>query len=230
MEDITVTEGEDIVMTARIVGFPKLVRFFHEDVIIAMDSMDYERFITSINYDIKVDQDGDIYRLTLKKADIDDSGEYLVFARSGKAEVKSSCCVTVLRRPPQIFDINPEIRARRGESINIEISADADNVTWSYDDQIAEEIEPGRFNFSIRQVNRGGPITIFGYKWDPIINQTGSISAKTFLKVIDSGEVCSLEDLCFFKVWSKLGRVGAGPLESQCEKLNLPDYVLKRLF
>ena len=136
----------------------------------------------------------------------------------------------MLRRPPQILDVNSEIRDRRGESINIEISADADNVTWSYDDQIAEKIEPGRFNFSITQVNRGGPITIFGYKWGPIINQTGSISAKTFLKVIDSGEVCSLEDLCFFKVWSKLGRVGAGPLEIQCEKLNLPDYVLKRLF
>ena len=232
MEDITVTEGEDIVLTARIVGFPKPdVGFFEEDVII--DSMGHERFKklrfkTSINHDIKVDQDGDIYRLTLGKADIGDSGEYSVTARSGTAEVESSCLVVVLRRPPQILNINPEIRARRGESINIEIFTDAEKVTWSYDDQIAEEIEPGRFNFSITQVNRGGPISIFGYKRGPIINQSGSISAKTVLKVFDSGKVCSLEDLCFFKVWSEL--LLSGPLKSQCEKSHLPEYVLKRLF
>ena len=234
MEDITVTEGEDIVLTARIVGFPKpYVRFLHEDVTI--DSMGRERlkmlpfinaFRTSINHDIKVDQDGDIYRLTLGKADIVDSGEYFVTARSGTAEVESSCLVVVLRRPPQILNINPEIRARRGESINIEIFTDAEKVTWSYDDQIAEEIEPGRFNFSITQVNRGGPISIFGYKRGPIINQSGSISAKTVLKVFDSGEVCSLEDLCFFKVWSEL--LLSGPLKCQCEKSHLPEYVLKR--
>ena len=171
LEDITITEGEDVVLTARIVGFPKPdVRFFYED----------ERFMTSLVHGIKVDQDGDIYRLTLEEASIDDSGEYLVIARSGTAEVDSSCCVVVLQRPPQILDINPEIRVRRGESINIEISSDAEKVTWSYDDQIAEEIEPGRFNFSITQVERGGPITIIGSK-----GETGSISAKTVLKVID---------------------------------------------
>lgn len=93
LKDQKITEGEDIVLTARIVGNPEpVVRFFYED----------ERFVSCITNGIKIEQDGDHFRLTLEEASTDDSGEYSIVARNDLGEeVSSTCCVLVIQRPPQ---------------------------------------------------------------------------------------------------------------------------------
>merc|ERR1719419_372294 len=57
----------------------------------------------------------------------------------------------------------------------------------------------------------------------PIENVEKLIRTKCIPLKRFSGEICSLKDLCLFKVRSEL--LLSGPLESECEKLQLPEYV-----
>ena len=63
------------------------------------------------------------------------------------------------------------------------MTSDGDEVRWSYDERVAEEVSPGLFKFSLLRVERAGPVTLTA------TNDTGSLSAQTVLKILNPPEV-----------------------------------------
>lgn len=91
--------------------------------------------------------------------------------------------MTVKQKEPNIIHVPSEIRVRRGESISIEVESDGAELTWSYDDQYAQPIEPGRFAFNISRVQRGGLISVTAK------NNCGSIKTTTNIVVLEAPPV-----------------------------------------